>query len=154
MTNRVLHQDCTPDISKEQNFTVFALVRTSAHTEAVSREQIVGSGRKRSIFSMGCWEHQRPDTVCSSHFLSSPSTVCACAPATPPLTQPPCITPHVEQGKADISDITLSRWQPLSEEETKIRESGGCAKRQFNLPSISQPQKNLSIYFFLKLDKC
>jgi len=31
--------------------------------QAVRREQIVSSGRKLSVFRVGCWEHQRPDTV-------------------------------------------------------------------------------------------
>lgn len=73
--------------------------------------------------------------------------MCACAraPATPPLTQPPYITPHVEQGKADISDITLSRWLPLKEEETYIRKSSKKKKKKENQAT---GKLSIHIYFY------
>ncbi len=135
---------------------MFAFARTNAHTcsHTVSREQIVSSGRKLGVFSMSCWEHQRPDTVAAHTSLAFPvRCVCMCENA--------CV--HVYQQHLLSLDRPASRHMLSRGKQTSLTShwAGGypspkrkprsetCrakwvwfAKQLYNLPSISQPQKN------------
>ncbi len=123
--------------------------------QAVSREQIVSSGRKLSVFSMGCWEHQRPDTVAAHTSLAFPvRCVCMCENACVRVHQQHLLSldrpaSHHMLSRGKQTSLT-SHWaggypspkrKPRSESR---RAKWVCfAKRLYNLPSISQPQNNL-----------
>lgn len=130
--------------------------------QVVSREQTVSSGRMLSVFSMGCWEHQRPDTVVAHTSLAFPvRCVCMCENA--------CVCEH-QQHLLSLNSPTshhmLSRGKQTSltwhwaggypspkrkpRSESRRAKWVCFAKQLCNLPSISRPQKKKKL---LKLGK-